>query len=1036
MNVSFTQPFRRILASFSIFTLLMVPSLSLRAQTTLAQGDLSVIGFNSSSLRGISFVTWVNLSANTEIRFTDNGFNSASASTAANNVRWSEQVVIWTATAPVTAGTIITIQDETTNIGTVNIIQSSGAETTIWSLSSSSGDQVFAYQGANMPATTTPATGIQTFNNTILFGLGFDGIFGTFTNWNSTGPTNSSNSYLPSDLVSPNNIFFGNFTTNAQYNGAKTGLTASAYKTAIANIANWTVAMSGAQTFNTTVFSLGTPPSVTAHPSNSTICAGNNTGFSITAGNATSYQWQVNMGAGFTNISNGGVYSNATTTTLNITGATAGMNGYQYRCVVTGVISPNATSNNANLTVNSAPSITGQPSSASVCAGSNRIFSITANNATGYQWQVDNGGGYTSVTNGGVYSGATTNTLTITGATAGMNGYAYRCVTTGSCTPNANSNGVLLTVNAAPAITGQPSGSSVCSGNNTSFSVSASNATGYQWQVDNGGGYTSVANGGVYSGATTATLTITGTTAGMNGYAYRCIATGSCTPNATSNGILLTVSTAGQWLGTINTHWSNTGNWSCGILPTASTNVAINAGGNQPVVDITTAICNNIAIGSGASLTINANNAIEIKGAVTNSGTFAISGKAQFSGIAQTIPAGTYADLEINGTGTKTLAGSVNVNGVLTLTNSFVQLDANDISIGSAGSITDASASSFIITNSSGALKQASIGAGGRTGAILFPVGVSASSYTPASLNNTSGTSDEFSVRVISGISDAYDINDVPTGSTQTSFNVNRTWLVSESIAGGSNATLSFQWTLLDEQPGFVRSSCFASHYTGGMWQRGPTSQAATGTDPYALSLSGITSFSPFGVGSPGSTLPVNLLSFSGKPVPGGALLEWKTDNEINASHFDIQRSTDGSNYILVGNISAANTPGTHEYSFTDPVQFSKTTYYRLKQVDIDGRFIYSTVVVFAAQQKRDAVSVYPNPFVSQANLTVQLSHAGKTNFSLMDNNGKMVRKWQQDLPAGTTAMIINLEGLPAGLYHLELKDLNNSQQRIKLIKQ
>ncbi|MDD3414269.1 MAG: hypothetical protein PHY47_09735 [Lachnospiraceae bacterium] len=96
-------------------------------------------------------------------------------------------------------------------------------------------------------------------------------------------------------------------------------------------------------------------PSITTHPSNQEVNAGSNTSFTVEAtGTGLTYQWQKDTGSGFSTISNGDVYSGATTATLNITGATAGMNGYRYRVVVTGTVAPSATSNAATLTVNTA----------------------------------------------------------------------------------------------------------------------------------------------------------------------------------------------------------------------------------------------------------------------------------------------------------------------------------------------------------------------------------------------------------------------------------------------------------------------------------------------------------------------------------------------------------------------------------------------------------------------------------------------------------------------------------------------------------
>lgn len=99
------------------------------------------------------------------------------------------------------------------------------------------------------------------------------------------------------------------------------------------------------------------------------------------------------------------------------------------------------------ITVNPELNITTQPLASTICAGSNTTFTAVASNATGYQWQVNTGSGFTNITNSPIYSGATTSSLTVTGATANMTGYVYRAVISGStgCSPK-NSNSAALTV--------------------------------------------------------------------------------------------------------------------------------------------------------------------------------------------------------------------------------------------------------------------------------------------------------------------------------------------------------------------------------------------------------------------------------------------------------------------------------------------------------------------------------------------------------------------------------------------------------------
>ncbi len=137
---------------------------------------------------------------------------------------------------------------------------------------------------------------------------------------------------------------------------------------------------------------------------------------------------------------------------------------------------------------------------------------------------------------------------------------------------------------------------SLCSGDNTSFT---SNVTGakYQWQVNTGGTiYGDIANGSGYSGATTATLTLTNISGTLNGNRYRCVIDGL----KVSSSFYLQLSNT--WTGAVNNAWENTGNWSCGKLPDAYTDVLIKSG--TVTIGSTTAICRSITISPGAAVVV------------------------------------------------------------------------------------------------------------------------------------------------------------------------------------------------------------------------------------------------------------------------------------------------------------------------------------------------------------------------------------------------------------------------------------------------
>ena len=285
---------------------------------------------------------------------------------------------------------------------------------------------------------------------------------------------------------------------------------------------------------------INTPASVTSQPANTSACIGGNANFTVTAsGSGLSYNWQVSTDGGITWTD---VTPASNTSTLTLTGVTAAMNNNQYRSVVSISCNPTGVnSNGATLTVNSAPSITSQPTAAAICEGANTQFCVTAS-GTGltYQWQVNTGG-----CSGAVWTdiaAANTSCLPLNAVTAAMNNNAYRCVVSGTCTPSVTTDCITLTVNTAAAITGQPASVTGCTGGNASFTVTAAGSgLTYSWQVSTDGGITWT---DVTPSVNTATLTLSGVTALMNNNQYRAVVGGTCSATTiNSNAATLTLAT-------------------------------------------------------------------------------------------------------------------------------------------------------------------------------------------------------------------------------------------------------------------------------------------------------------------------------------------------------------------------------------------------------------------------------------------------------------------------------------------------------------
>jgi hypothetical protein len=330
----------------------------------------------------------------------------------------------------------------------------------------------------------------------------------------------------------------------------------------------------GAETVSVAVdaklFATQTSPFITisGQPANDTVVEGDaDATFSVTAstndGGTLSYQWQVDDGGGFINATDGATYAGATTATLTVTTTDTSLNGYDYQCVVSSTgAAADATSNTVTLTVNAAAvTISADPSNTTVVEGdADAVFSVTASTnetlaSLTYQWEVDSGGGYANVTDDATYSGATTDTLTITTTDTSLTTYQYRCVVTSDSTiaPTATSAAATLTVNAAAVtISVDPANATVAGGNPHTFTVTASTnetlaSLTYQWEVDSGGGFGNVTDGatgggGNYSGATSASLVIDDVV-GLDTYQYRCVVTSDSTiaPTATSAAATLTV---------------------------------------------------------------------------------------------------------------------------------------------------------------------------------------------------------------------------------------------------------------------------------------------------------------------------------------------------------------------------------------------------------------------------------------------------------------------------------------------------------------
>jgi PKD repeat protein len=180
-----------------------------------------------------------------------------------------------------------------------------------------------------------------------------------------------------------------------------------------------------------------TAPELSDHPEEFKGCPAGNATFSVVAaGTDLVYQWQVNSGSGFVDVTDNATYSGTTTPDLTISNLDLTMNGYLVRAVVSGTCQPAVTSSFAALRVYTEPSVITEPADAEVCDQANVTFySQVYNTGAGETtvWQVNQGSGWNNLGDGALYQGTQTSQLVIMSATTPMNGWHYRLEITGPC---------------------------------------------------------------------------------------------------------------------------------------------------------------------------------------------------------------------------------------------------------------------------------------------------------------------------------------------------------------------------------------------------------------------------------------------------------------------------------------------------------------------------------------------------------------------------------------------------------------------------
>lgn len=182
------------------------------------------------------------------------------------------------------------------------------------------------------------------------------------------------------------------------------------------------------------------------------------------------------------------------------------------------------------------------------------------------------------------------------------------------------------------------------------------------------------------------------------------------------------------------------------------------------------------------------------------------------------------------------------------------------------------------------------------------------------------------------------------------------------------------------------------------------------------------------------TTLPVQLVDITAQLQTNNTVaVNWVSATELNLANYQVQRSSDGTNFSMVGTLAAK---GASAYTYIDDIssiiaQLS-TVYYRLEAVDNNGSKSYSKVVAVGLgnSQAKASITIYPNPVKATLYAQVTATKASNALMNVIDAQGKIVATQKTQLAAGTTSVAIPLAQLTAGSYTLEIVTADGKQQQ------
>ena len=201
-----------------------------------------------------------------------------------------------------------------------------------------------------------------------------------------------------------------------------------------------------------------------------------------------------------------------------------------------------------------------------------------------------------------------------------------------------------------------------------------------------------------------------------------------------------------------------------------------------------------------------------------------------------------------------------------------------------------------------------------------------------------------------------------------------------------------------------------------------------------------VDSFSSWTAGGFPAPLPVELISFNATlKDQTSSELTWVTASEINNDHFDIERSDDGTTFKKVGEEAGHGTTNdVNKYSYIDqfgPGILAPVLYYRLKQVDFNGAFVYTDIRKVTLDAKQDGIKVWYDRDITSLSAVITVSESQRITLKIIDVQGKIIADQNLNANKGNNSVRMDMQGLASGVYTFIYYPENGAVQMKKFIK-